>query len=105
MVLPQVRKCLFISHYYDDLNARSVGIVLVLTSIYMPLFYALSEKGAAIINAVFMISLIVLAQPAAMLIHMMSEKGAVRAQTLFHILINILLLSVVAAIYIKCIHE
>lgn len=67
----------------------SVGMLLVLISIYMPLFYALSKKGAGIINAVFMISLIILAQPAAVLMNMVSEKGLINDQTLLLILIGI----------------
>lgn len=53
----------------------SIGMVLVLVSIYMPLFYALSKKGAGIINAIFMVALILLAQPFAMLMNRVSEKG------------------------------
>lgn len=30
-----------------------MGMVLVLVSIYMPLFYALSKKGAGIINTFY----------------------------------------------------
>jgi ABC-2 type transport system permease protein len=67
----------------------SVGMLLVLISIYMPLFYALSKKGAGIINAVFMVSLIILAQPAAVLMNMVSEKGIISDQTLLLILIGI----------------
>lgn len=67
----------------------SVGMLLVLISIYMPLFYALSKKGAGIINAVFMISLIILAQPAAVLMNRVSEKGLINDQTLLLILIGI----------------
>ena len=67
----------------------SVGMLLVLISIYMPLFYALSKKGAGIINAVFMISLIILAQPAAVLMNMVSEKGVISDQTLLLILMGI----------------
>lgn len=53
----------------------SIGMVMVLVSIYMPLFYALSKKGAGIINAIFMVALILLAQPFAVLMTMVSEKG------------------------------
>ncbi|MGG4345568.1 ABC-2 transporter permease [Paenibacillus lautus] len=67
----------------------SVGMLLVLISIYMPLFYALSKKGAGIINAVFMVSLIILAQPAAVLMNMVSEKGLITDQTLLLILMGI----------------
>lgn len=67
----------------------SVGMLLVLISIYMPLFYALSKKGAGIINAVFMVSLIILAQPAAVLMNMVSEKGLINDQTLLLIVVGI----------------
>lgn len=53
----------------------SIGMVLVLVSIYMPLFYALSKRGAGIINAIFMVALILLAQPFAVLMTMVNEKG------------------------------
>ncbi|MFK0521658.1 ABC-2 transporter permease [Paenibacillus illinoisensis] len=53
----------------------SIGMVMVLVSIYMPLFYALSKKGAGIINAIFMVALILLAQPFAVLMNTVSEKG------------------------------
>ncbi|MGG4128442.1 ABC-2 transporter permease [Paenibacillus illinoisensis] len=53
----------------------SIGMVMVLVSIYMPLFYALSKKGAGIINGIFMVALILLAQPFAVLMTMVSEKG------------------------------
>ncbi|WP_442600503.1 ABC-2 transporter permease [Paenibacillus sp. KN14-4R] len=72
----------------------SVGMILVLISIYMPLFYTLSEKGAGIINIVFLIVLIVLAQPTTIFMNMMSEKGFISDQTLFLIPISILLLFV-----------
>ncbi|CAI6082464.1 hypothetical protein PAECIP112173_03572 [Paenibacillus sp. JJ-100] len=55
--------------------AISIGIVLILASIYMPLFYALSKKGAGIINAIFMICLIIFAQPAAFILHIAGNKG------------------------------
>ncbi|GGH55831.1 hypothetical protein GCM10008014_25810 [Paenibacillus silvae] len=62
--------------HYSILDiAISLGIVLVLVSIYMPLFYALSKKGAGIINTIFMICLIILAQPAAFLLHVAGKKG------------------------------
>ncbi|MNI12102.1 hypothetical protein D3C73_652700 [compost metagenome] len=69
-----------------------VGIILVLTSIYMPLFYTLSKKGTGIINAIFFIILIALAQPTAIFMNMMNEQGFSSDQTLFLILIGILLL-------------
>lgn len=53
----------------------SIGMVMVLVSIYMPLFYALSKKGAGMINAIFMVALILLAQPFAVLMNRFSEKG------------------------------
>ncbi|MEW4428545.1 ABC-2 transporter permease [Paenibacillus pabuli] len=62
------------SYTYMDIMV-SIGMVLVLVSIYMPLFYALSKKGAGIINAIFMVALILLAQPFAVLMTMVSEKG------------------------------
>jgi hypothetical protein len=69
-----------------------VGIMLVLTSIYMPLFYALSKKGTAIINVVFLIILIAMAQPTAIFMNMMNEKGFNSNPTFFLIPIGILLL-------------
>ncbi|MDR9744294.1 ABC-2 transporter permease [Paenibacillus taichungensis] len=70
----------------------SVGMVLVLISIYMPLFYALSKKGAGIINTVFMIVLIILAQPVASLMNMAGENGMARASVYVFVSICILLL-------------
>ncbi|MCG7382043.1 ABC-2 transporter permease [Paenibacillus sp. ACRRY] len=67
----------------------SIGMVLVLVSIYMPLFYALSKKGAGIINAIFMVALILLAQPFAVLMNMVSEKG-VNGQVIAMISIGII---------------
>lgn len=69
-----------------------LGIVLVLTSIYMPLFYTLSKKGTGIINFVFMIILIALAQPTAMFMNMINNQGFSNDQTLFLIPIAVLLL-------------
>lgn len=69
-----------------------VGIMLVLTSIYMPLFYTLSKKGTGIINAVFLIILIAMAQPTAIFMNMINDQGFSSDQTLFLILIGILLL-------------
>ncbi|BFH14005.1 ABC-2 transporter permease [Paenibacillus melissococcoides] len=68
------------------------GIVLVLASIYLPLFYAFSKKGTSIINVVFLIVLIALAQPTAIFMNMINERGFGSAPTLFLILIGILLL-------------
>lgn len=67
----------------------SIGMVMVLVSIYMPLFYALSKKGAGIINAIFMVALILLAQPFAVLMNTVSEKG-VDGQVIAMISIGIL---------------
>ncbi|WP_339240426.1 ABC-2 transporter permease [Paenibacillus sp. FSL R5-0517] len=70
----------------------AVGIVFVLVSIYMPLFYSLSKKGAAIINAVFMTSLIILAQPVAVLLDIVNEKGRIGVPLMILISMGILLL-------------
>jgi len=70
----------------------SIGIVLVLIAVYMPLFYALSKKGAGIINVVFLITLITLAQPAAKLITMMNEQDVVSTQIWLLVPVGILLL-------------
>ncbi|MCI1774978.1 MAG: ABC-2 transporter permease [Paenibacillus lautus] len=67
-------------------------ILLVLVSIYMPLFYALSKKGAGVINAIFLISLIVLGRFMTYFIQMMSEGNMVGDQLLFIIPIVILLM-------------
>ncbi|WP_211748199.1 ABC-2 transporter permease [Paenibacillus sp. Marseille-Q4541] len=72
----------------------SIGLLLVLISIYMPLFYAFSKKGAGIINAVFMISIIILAQPVAIFLDMMSKKEVNGDQTLFLVLMGIFLVFV-----------
>ncbi|BBI33394.1 ABC-2 transporter permease [Cohnella abietis] len=68
-----------------------VGILLILTSIYMPLFYTLSKKGTGIINVIFLIILIALAQPTAIFMNMMNDQGFSSDQTLFLIPIGILL--------------
>ncbi|QOS77538.1 ABC-2 transporter permease [Paenibacillus sp. JNUCC31] len=70
----------------------SIGMVLVLISIYMPLFYALSKKGAGIINTVFMFVLIILAQPVAWLMSMAGENGMGRASVYVVVSVCILLL-------------
>ncbi|MFC9707158.1 ABC-2 transporter permease [Paenibacillus sp. NPDC056933] len=70
----------------------SIGMVLVLISIYMPLFYALSKKGAGIINTVFMFVLIILAQPVASLMSMAGENGMGRASVYVVVSVCILLL-------------
>lgn len=69
-----------------------VGIALVLASIYLPLFYALSKKGNTIINVVFLIILIALSQPTAIFMNMINERGFSNDPTLFLILLGILLL-------------
>jgi ABC-2 type transport system permease protein len=68
------------------------GIILVITSIYLPLFYTLSKKGTGMINVVFFIILIALAQPTAILMNMMNDQGFSSDQMLFLIPIGILLL-------------
>lgn len=68
------------------------GIVLFLTSIYLPLFYTLSKKGTSIITAVFIIIMIALAQPITILMNMVNENGFSSDQALFLILTGILLL-------------
>ncbi|WP_315794915.1 ABC-2 transporter permease [Paenibacillus sp. BIC5C1] len=70
----------------------SLGMVLVLVSIYLPLFYAFSKKGAGIINMVFMIVLIIMAQPAAFLISKAGENGMDRASVYVFVSVCILLL-------------
>ncbi|WP_458460693.1 ABC-2 transporter permease [Paenibacillus sp.] len=70
----------------------SIDMVLVLVSVYMPLFYALSRKGAAIINAVFMISLVILAQPVAIVMSMASEKGMINMPIIVVVSIGILVM-------------
>lgn len=75
-----------------------IGMILVLISIYLPLFYTLSKKGAEIINVVFLISLIVLMNPGAMLM-MMSEESFISGHILFLISIGILLL-LIASYYL-----
>lgn len=68
------------------------GIVLFLASIYLPLFYALSKKGASIITAVSMIIMIALMNPLAMLMNMVNENGFSSDQALFLIMTGIILL-------------
>lgn len=79
-----------------------IGIMLVLSAIYMPLFYTLSKKGAAIINVVFMIILIGLAQPTAIVMNMVKEKGISDDPMLILVLIGVLLLF--AASYFLTVH-
>ncbi|OPA73645.1 ABC transporter permease [Paenibacillus selenitireducens] len=68
-----------------------IGIVLALASIYLPLFYTLNKKGTGIINAVFFIIILALAQPTAIFMNMINENGFSSNLTLFLILIGILL--------------
>ncbi|MCM3172817.1 MULTISPECIES: ABC-2 transporter permease [unclassified Paenibacillus] len=72
----------------------SIAMVLGLTSIYLPLFYALSKKGAGIINVVFLVALVILAQPFALLMNLASEEGMVTGQVIGMVTIGILLLFV-----------
>lgn len=69
-----------------------VGIMLILTSIYLPLFYTLSKKGTGIINVVFLIILIALAQPTAIFMNKLNDQGFSSDQLLFLIPIGVLLL-------------
>lgn len=68
------------------------GIVLVLASVYLPLFYAFSKKGTAIINAVFFIIMIALAQPTAVVMNMINGNSLGSDGALYLILLGILLL-------------
>ncbi|NMO98032.1 ABC-2 transporter permease [Paenibacillus lemnae] len=74
----------------------SIGIILLLISVYMPLFYALSHKSAAVINAVFLVALIVLAQPAAQFIHWLSEESQWQSPITLFVYPGILLLFLVS---------
>ncbi|WP_145410123.1 ABC-2 transporter permease [Paenibacillus xylanexedens] len=74
----------------------SIAMVLGLTSIYLPLFYALSKKGAGIINVVFLVALVILAQPFALLMNLASEEGMVTGQVIGMVTIGILLLFVIS---------
>ncbi|MBT2284422.1 ABC-2 transporter permease [Paenibacillus polymyxa] len=74
----------------------SIDMVLVLVSVYMPLFYAFSRKGAAIINAVFMISLVILAQPVAIVMSITSEKGMINMPIIVMVSIGILVMFLVS---------
>nr|WP_256332317.1 ABC-2 transporter permease [Paenibacillus sp. CF095] len=76
--------------------AISVGMVLVLVSIYMPLFYGLSKKGAGIINAIFMVCMIILAQPVAYLMSMANENGMITTTTMALVSVGIIGLFVVS---------
>ncbi|WP_340019654.1 ABC-2 transporter permease [Paenibacillus sp. FSL H3-0457] len=68
----------------------SIGMVLVLVSIYMPLFYGLSKKGAGIINAIFMVCMIILAQPVAYLMSMANENGMITTTTMALVSVGII---------------
>lgn len=76
-----------------------LGILLVLISIYMPLFYSLSKKGAGVINVVFMIAMILLAQPAAYLLNLANERNLVGSPLVLVIAISILALFI-ASFYV-----
>lgn len=58
----------------------------------MPLFYALSKKGAGIINAVFLIALIIMAQPTAFMMTLLNENHMMSSNLLFMAAAGILLL-------------
>lgn len=68
------------------------AIVIAMTAIYLPLFYTLSKKGTSIINGVFFLILIFIAQPTALMMNMIREKGLQSNPTLYLILTGILLL-------------
>ncbi|MVO98236.1 ABC-2 transporter permease [Paenibacillus lutrae] len=74
-------------------------IVLMITCVYLPLFYALSKKGTSIINGVFFILLLGLAQPVAVFMNMINGKSFGSDPALYLILFGILLLCV-ASYYI-----
>lgn len=88
MIFPQLYK----SDYSALTIMISIGIVFLLLSIYMPLFYALSKKGAGIINAIFLVALITMAQPVAAVILMINEKDTIGDPTLLLLPIGIILL-------------
>ncbi|WP_268625328.1 ABC-2 transporter permease [Paenibacillus alvei] len=69
-----------------------VAILLVLASIYLPLFYTLSKKGTSIIQGVFTLILIALAQPTAIFMQMINENRLHSDPILYLILIGIILL-------------
>ncbi|MBH5319547.1 ABC-2 transporter permease [Paenibacillus sp. GSMTC-2017] len=75
----------FIELYVPEINKPTYSIVSILItivillgliSIFMPLFYAFSKKGATIINAVFLIALIMFANPTAYYINLANENGS-----------------------------
>lgn len=59
----------------------SIEITLVLASIYLPLFYALNKKGAAVINSLFIVSFIIFAQPTAYMINSINEDNLLNQLT------------------------
>lgn len=74
----------------------SMGLVFILVSIYMPLFYALSKKGAGIINTVFFVCLIVLAQPTAFILDVAGKEGLITTPIILGIAIAIVALFLVS---------
>lgn len=72
--------------YSITIMLASAGMMLVLISIYMPLFYMLSNKGAAIITTVFFIILF------ALMPLMFFMSSFINDQTIYLIPIGILLL-------------
>jgi len=68
------------------------AIVLLLASIYLPLFYALSKKGNSIISGASFVIMIAMAHPIAVIMNMVNESTFNSHQTLFLILAGILLL-------------
>ncbi|WP_028595020.1 ABC-2 transporter permease [Paenibacillus assamensis] len=52
-----------------------IAIVLVLASVYLPLFYSLSEKGAPVLNVIFLCLFLIMADPVAQTIHRASLNG------------------------------
>lgn len=83
-----------------DLTAMDIlgpaAITLALASIYFPLFYTLSKKGTSIIQGVFTLILIALAQPTAIFMQMINENRLHSDPTLYLILIGIILLFIVS---------
>lgn len=75
------------------------GLMLIIISIYLPLFYSLSKKGVEIISIVFFIILIVMMNPTVVLMSMMSEEGFISNQALILIPIGLLLL-LIASYYL-----
>ncbi|WCF10984.1 ABC-2 transporter permease [Paenibacillus thiaminolyticus] len=75
------------------------GMMLVFISIYLPLFYTFSKKGAEIINVVSIIVLFALMNPLVMLMSMMNDDSFISSQILFLISIGILLL-LIASYYL-----